>query len=166
MSGNLERSEIRSGRGDGIAPVTPPTPPDMRFSRIRRLAQVDISELHPRGPPGVSRQLVIQRVHSRPSARPIRAAHGWLVRRNPPAAPPSAAALCSRPFGRPPGWHRSPAASLSLCAFGPSLQPLSRPSKLLWPLLTSAPLSADRSPRVRCMDFRDVPPDSTRCAFR
>ena len=33
----------RSGRGDGIAPVTPPTPPDVRFSRIRRLAPVDVT---------------------------------------------------------------------------------------------------------------------------
>jgi hypothetical protein len=26
------RYQLGSGRGDGIAPVTPPTPPDMRFS--------------------------------------------------------------------------------------------------------------------------------------
>ena len=65
------------------------------------------------------------------------------------------------------GWAtRSPAASLSLCAFGPSLQPLSRPSSLLRPLLTSARLSTGRSPRVRCMDSRAAPPDSTPRAFR
>ena len=40
--------EIRSGRGDGIAPVTPPTPPDVRFSRIRRLAPVDVTTVRPR----------------------------------------------------------------------------------------------------------------------
>ncbi len=27
-----EAQPVGSGRGDGIAPVTPPTPPDMRFS--------------------------------------------------------------------------------------------------------------------------------------
>ena len=52
------------------------------------------------------------------------------------------------------------------CAFGPSLQPLSRPSSLLRPLLTSARLSTGRSPRVRCMDCRAGPSDSTPRAFR
>ena len=52
------------------------------------------------------------------------------------------------------------------CAFGPSLQPLSRPSSLPWPLLTSARLSTGRPPRARCMDSRAGPSDSTQCAFR
>lgn len=50
--------------------------------------------------------------------------------------------------------------------FGPLLQPFSRPSSLLRPLLTSARLSTRSSPRVRCMNFRPVPSGSTRCVFR
>ena len=63
--------------------------------------------------------------------------------------------------GLSPERLQSPAASLSLCR----LQPLSRPSSLLWLLLTSARLSTGRSPRVRCMNSRAGPSDSTR-AFR
>ena len=103
------RLRIRSGRGDGIAPVPPPTPPDMRFSRIRRLARVDFRESNPRDPPGF-RRFVIQRCHSQPSPRTLPASPSRLVRRNPPAASPSATAL-SRPFGRLLERLQSPAVS-------------------------------------------------------
>ena len=47
---------IRSGRGDEIAPVTPPTPPDMRFSRIRQV-RVDVTGVRPRSLPMLSRPI-------------------------------------------------------------------------------------------------------------
>ena len=111
------------------------------------------------------RQIVSQHFHSQPSARalPSRPRSGRLPEST--GKFPSRGRLSDDLSGGI-GKARSPVASLSLCAFGPSLQPLSRPSSLLWLLLTSACLSAGRSPRVRCMDSRAAPPDSTQCAFR
>src|SRR6056297_2161773 len=64
-----------------------------------------------------------------------------------------------RAFAPCPSDRRAYCILLVLRPFAPS--PLSGASSLLWPLLTSPPLSRRRPPRVRCMDFRPVPPDST-----
>ena len=104
-------------------------------------------------------------IHNLPPG-PSSAASDRFASRNPPVGSPSAAVLVDGLSGDSRNGFRSPAVSLSLCAFGPSLQPLSQPSSLLWPLLTSARLSTGRSPRVRCMNSRAGPSDSTQCAFR
>jgi hypothetical protein len=49
--------------------------------------------------------------------------------------------------------------------FGPSLQPHYWPSALLRPLLTSLPLSCERSPQVRCRICLLVPTGSTGCVL-
>ena len=109
----------------------------------------------------------IQRFHSQPFACPVPAAYGRLASRNPPVGSPSAAVCgCRRPVRQLSGQLTESGCQPVSCAFGPSLQPLSRPSPLLRPLLTSARLSTGRPPRVRCMNFRAGPSDSTQCAFR
>ena len=108
----------------------------------------------------------IQRVHSQPFACPVPAAYGRLASRNPPVGSPSAAVHCRRPVRQLSGQLTESGCQPVSCACSPSLQPLSRPSSLLRPLLTSARLSTGRSPRVRCMNSRAGPSDSTQCAFR
>ena len=109
----------RSGRGDGIAPVTPPTPPDVRFSRIRRLTPVDVTGVRPR------RLRVLQTsfsavIHNL-SACSLPAAHGRFASRNPPAGS-SSAAVSRRPVRQLAGRLRVrlPACLLRLRPFAPA----------------------------------------------
>ena len=56
-------------------------------------------------------------------------------------------------------------SSSVLWFFGPSLQPRYQPSSLLRPLLTSLPLSPERSPQVRCRICPLAPSGSTSCVL-
>ena len=113
------RQLTRSGRGDGIAPVTPPTPPDMRFSRIRRLTPVDVTGVRPR------RLRVLQTsfsavIHNL-SACSLPAAYGRFASRIPPVGS-SSAAVSRRPVRQLAGRLRVrlPACLLRLRPFAPA----------------------------------------------
>jgi hypothetical protein len=157
-----------SGRGNGIAPVTPPTPPDMRSSASGGWSQQGSL-------PGVSLSVDtsywetprISARHPRPWLRPVS------NRRFPSPPVEKRPQLPLRPVSDDYSL-RSEVLESCLCSFGPlrlrsgqaSLHALSSASSLLRPLLTSLPLSRKRSPRVRCQDYRPASPDSTAYVFR
>ena len=82
----------------------------------------------------------------------------------PPAprrVPPAGKDLSARDSGKPLARSASRSSSFAPWSFSPSLQRRYPPSSLLWPLLTSPPLSRRSSPQVRRCFCPFIPPGST-----
>ncbi len=87
--------------------------------------------------------------------------HRFCLRLLPVSFPSAGKDFAARDSGKPLGRDVSRSSSLAPWSFGPSLQRHYPPSSLLWPLLTSPPLSPRSPPQVRCCFFPFMPSGST-----
>ena len=160
---------IGSGTGD-CAPAPSHTTGRTVF-RIRRLDPAAVPTRRKTGrPPTIDRlPCLVHRFLSGwtqhlPWLPPASARHGSTASASacsPFRSPSQGKDLPARDSGKPRGHCISRSSSLAPWSFGPSLQRHYPPSSLLWPLLTSPPLSPRSPPQVRCCFFPFIPSGST-----
>ena len=160
---------IGSGTGD-CAPAPSHTTGRTVF-RIRRLDPAAVPTRRKTGrPPTIDRlPCLVHRFLSGwtqhlPWLPPASARHGSTASASacsPFRSPSQGKDLPARDSGKPLGHCISRSSSLAPWSFGPSLQRHYPPSSLLWPLLTSPPLSPRSPPQVRCCFFPFIPSGST-----